>query len=586
MPAEVIPMDASALGVFTVGVALPKRMGYTGYEYVYEADGVRVCDPYAMKINGRDCFGEPAAELRAEVFVPEEAGMTATYRPHATEDLVLYQLHVRGFTKTAAVKKKGTYAGLMEKIPYLKELGINAVLLLPVTEFDEREESSANGTKTVIGAPKRSYRGQKLSGEEAGDEQARLNYWGYTKSAFYFAPKSSYAANPAKACEEFAALVKALHEAEIDVYLDMMFDGSCSMTYMCEALRHWVRVYGVDGFRISEGLLPLKLVAEDVYLQKTRFMATGVPDWLREKYPGRFLEYRDNFCMEMRRCLKGDEGMVPALLHYMKNRRPGVAEIHYITEHNGFTLADLYSYDVRHNEANGEHGADGTEYNASWNCGEEGTTKKQKVLALRKKMWKNAMVTTLLSQGTPMLLAGDEFLRTKRGNNNSYCQDNEISWLDWSLLKKNREFFEFVRELIAFRKSHPMFTMERELRETDFISCGWPEFSVHGTAPWQLDDSYYNRQAAFLYYGDYIRKSDRSFEDTYYIMYNMHWEKHEFELPHVENATWEILFSTASKPVELSEKKDKRQCVELEERSIVVLRTERKEQKKKREKVL
>ena len=172
MPAEVIPMDASALGVFTVGVALPKRMGYTGYEYVYEADGVRVCDPYAMKINGRNCFGEPAAELRAEVFVPEEAGMTATYRPHATEDLVLYQLHVRGFTKTAAVKKKGTYAGLMEKIPYLKELGINAVLLLPVTEFDEREESSANGTKTVIGAPKRSYRGQKVSGEEAGDEQA------------------------------------------------------------------------------------------------------------------------------------------------------------------------------------------------------------------------------------------------------------------------------------------------------------------------------------------------------------------------------------------------------------------------------
>ena len=580
-PAEVIPMEASALGVFSVSVQFPRKQGHTGYEYLYQTGDSLVCDPYAAKINGRDSFGKEPAYVRAEVFAPEER-TGVVYQRHALADLVLYKLHVRGFTmgNASGTRKKGTYAGLVDKIPYLKELGINAILLMPVTEFDELEAEHKGQNSTVIGEPARIYIGQekgkttkKKTAKEPEKAPAKVNYWGYANSAYYFAPKVSYAYHTEKASEEFRNMVDKLHEAGIDVYLEMMFDGTCSQSFMLDCLRYWVRVYGVDGFHISDALLPTALIAGDAYLQNTAFMVTEVQGWLKEKYPGRFLEYRDSFCMEMRRYNKGDEGMVPALTYYMKNRRVDAGRIHYITDHNGFTLADLYSFDIRHNEANGENGRDGSECNFSWNCGEEGSTKKLKTLSLRQKMMKNALVLNFLSQGTPMLLAGDEFGRTKQGNNNSYCQDNEISWLDWSFIKKNKDLLEFVKQLITLRKEHPLFTMERELRETDFISCGWPEISVHGLTPWQVDTSSYNRLAAFLYCGNYVRREDRTFDDSFYIMFNMHWEKHEFELPQMEGTEWKFVFDTAEgKQLKRSGEKAER-CLELEPRSIVLLQS-------------
>jgi len=511
------------------------------------------------------------------------------YRRHTLSDLVFYKLHVRGFTmgEGSGVRKKGTFAGVTEKIPYMKELGINAVLLLPVTEFDELEGNNKNARGPVIGAPARVYRGQDTVAEgkakvsknstivELPEEEKKLkvNYWGYGASSYYFAPKSAYAANKDKVCEEFRGMVNKLHEAGIDVYLEMMFDGKCSQSFMLDCLRYWVRTYGVDGFRISEQQMPVALAAGDAYLANAAFMVSDVPEWLKDKYPNRLLEYRESFCMEMRRLLKGDEGMIPALTHYMKNRRCEAARVHYIADHNGFTLADLYAYDVRHNEANGENGKDGSEYNFSWNCGEEGPTKSKKVQTLRLRMMKNALALTLLSQGTPMLLAGDEFGRTKQGNNNTYCQDNEISWLDWSLARKNKDLIAFVKTLLALRKGHPLFTMERDLRETDFIGCGWPEISVHGVSPWQLDPSSYNRLAAYLYCGSYIRRPDRTFEDNFYVMFNMHWEKHEFELPKMEDLSWEVVFDTgAGKNVKTEDAFDGK-SIRMEARSMVLLKT-------------
>lgn len=603
-PAEVIPMEASAVGIFSVSVQLPKKLGHTGYEYLYQTGDKLVCDAYAAKINGREAFGEEPVAVRGEVFVPEMQN-GAGYHRHELADLVLYKLHVRGFTKgnASGVRKKGTYAGLVEKIPYLKELGINAVLLLPVTEFDELEEAHRAWGGKVLGAPARTYLGQTAAKTAATGKNlkaaknakntaaevpaetkpaGKVNYWGYTSSAYYFAPKAAYAANPEKTCEEFRQMVEKFHGAGIDVYLEMMFDGSCSQSFMLDCLRYWVRTYGVDGFHISESLLPVQLVAGDAYLQNTAFMVSDVPDWLKDKYPNRFLEYRDSFCMEMRRYLKGDEGMVPALTHYMKNRRTEAARVHYIADHNGFTLADLYSYDVRHNEANGENGRDGSEYNFSWNCGEEGATKSKKVQALRLRMMKNALALTLLSQGTPMLLAGDEFGRTKQGNNNAYCQDNETSWLDWSLARKNKELVEFVKTLLALRREHPLFTMERELRETDFISCGWPEISIHGMAPWQMDYSSYNRLAAYLYCGSYVRKADRTFDDSFYVMFNMHWEKHEFELPKLEGMDWQIVFDTGAGKKLKKDEAWNGVSLELEPRSMVLLQSVPGEKPKKK----
>jgi len=572
-PAEVIPMEASALGIFTVAVQIPKKGDDTEYEYLYQTGETYVCDPYALKICGRETFGEEPEYVRAKVCVPPEN--TETYKHHEISDLVLYKLHVRGFTKGdgSGVRKKGTYAGVAEKIPYMKELGINGVLLMPVVEFDEREAVHKNAGAPVIGAPVRRYPGQKT--ENVVKKTAvpeKINYWGYAAESFYFAPKSSYAFQPEKSCMEFAQMVKRLHEAGIDVYLEMLFDAAVSQSFMLECLRYWVKTYGVDGFHINEQQLPVSLVAGDAYLRNTVFLVSDVADWLKDKYPNRLLEYRDNFCIEMRRFLKSDEGMVPAVTNYMKNRRCGAGRVHYIADHNGFTLADLYSYDVRHNEANGENGRDGSEYNFSWNCGEEGPTRSKKVQNLRLRMMKNAIAVTLLSQGTPMLLAGDEFGRTKQGNNNAYCQDNEISWLDWSLTRKNKELLGFVRMLLAFRREHPLFTMERTLRETDFIGCGWPEISIHGTSPWQLDASSYNRMAAYLYCGSYVRRENRTFEDHCYVMFNMHWEKHEFELPNMEGFTWELVFDTGEGKSSPKGKVFFEKRIELHPRSVVLLK--------------
>lgn len=579
-PAEVIPMEASALGVFSVAVQLSRKLGYTGYEYLYQTGETYVCDPYAAKINGREVFGGEPVAVRGEVFVPEERKVEAHNR-HAVSELVLYKLHVRGYTKGngSGVRKKGTYAGLIEKISYMKDLGINAVLLMPVMEFDELEAAHKAVKGPVIGMPARTYSGQAAVKEKRGKETeaeklpVKVNYWGYAAPAYYFAPKSSYAAQPEKTCDEFRYMVDKFHEAGIDVYLEMLFDGECSQSFMLDCLRYWVRVYGIDGFHINDCQLPVALVAGDAYLQNTAFMVSEIADWLKEKYPNRFLEYRDSFCVDMRKCIKGDEGMVPALTYYMKNRKTEAARIHYIADHNGFTLADTYSYDIRHNEANGENGRDGSEYNFSWNCGEEGQTKSKKIQALRLRMMKNALAVTMLSQGTPMLLAGDEFGRTKQGNNNSYCQDNEISWLDWSMARKNKELTEFVKMLLVLRREHPLFTLERELRETDFIGCGWPEISIHGTSPWQMDYSAYNRLVAFLYCGSYVRKSDRTFDDSFYVVFNMHWEKHEYELPQMEGASWNIVFDTGVRKGWNRLEPQVGQCLTLEPRSIVLLQS-------------
>ncbi len=573
-PTEVIPMMKSASGIFSISVAISKKLGHTGYEYLYQTEENYVCDPYAVKVNGREQFGKEPRFIRAEVFVPEKEERKP-YCHHELSELILYKAHVRGFTKmsNSGVKKKGTFAGLTEKIPYLKELGINAILLMPIIEFDELENAHKYQHSVILGEPERKYYGQKEEPELVKQEVEvveKVNYWGYTSAAYYFAPKASYAANSKKAVEEVKQMVDAFHEAGIDVYLEMMFGTDCSQSYMLDCLRHWVRCYGIDGFHINDSILPVSLVAGDAYLQQTVFMISDVPEWLKEKYPSRFLEYRDNFCVEMRRYLKGDEGFISSLCHYMKYRRTDMGKVVYVADHNGFTLADLYSYDVRHNEANGEQGKDGTEYNYSWNCGEEGPTRKPRIQNLRMQMMKNAMALVFLSQGVPLLLGGDEFGRTKKGNNNSYCQDNAVSWIDWKLLQKNKEFFEYVKELIAFRKAHPLFTLDRELKETDFISCGWPEVSVHGITPWHIDYASYNRLAGFLYCGNYIRKSDRTLEDSFYIMFNMHWELHEFELPMIDGMEWEIVFHTTD---DLIVGKKVGESVIAEARTIIVLKS-------------
>ena len=271
---------------------------------------------------------------------------------------------------------------------------------------------------------------------------------------------------------------------------------------------------------------------------------------------------------DMRKFLKGDADMLKGFQYHMKNHNPKCGVINYITNYYGFTLNDLVSYDRKHNETNGEHNQDGTDYNYSWNCGIEGPTRKKAIVKLRRKQMKNAISFLMTAQGTPLLLSGDEFGNSQSGNNNCYCLDNETSWLDWRQIKRNEEFFEFVKMMIQFRKSHPILHTQEELTMTDRLGYGCPDLSYHGEEPWKVDLSNYNRHIAMMYCGRYARKDNKSEDDMIYIAYNMHWESHQFALPSLQGGyRWEIVNDTDSSGEETAIANQ----VEVKPRSVKIL---------------
>ncbi len=573
------------------------------FEYAYRLDGPYdekrglrfdktklLLDPYARAVTGQSRWGiknQISHGYRARV-VHNNFDWGVEAQPQtAMEDLIIYELHVRGFTKDVSSHTvcPGTFYGLMEKIPYLKELGVNAVELMPVFEFDEMRDAR------LI------------------DETQLLDYWGYNPVSF-FAPNTSYASKREYNKEglELKQLIKTLHDNEIDVILDVVFnhtaegneygpcfsfkgfdnniyymltpDGKyynfsgCGNTLNCnhpvvqqlilDCLRYWVTDYRIDGFRFdlasilgrNEDGSPmnqpplLQSLAFDPVLGKVKLIAEAwdagglyqvgsFPSWKRwAEWNGR---YRD----DMRCFLKGDAALAQTAAWRLMGSpdlydpvyRGGNASVNFLTCHDGFTLYDLYSYNEKHNEANGWGNTDGTNDNNSWNCGQEGETGNLEVMSLRRKMIKNACAVLMCSRGTPMFLSGDEFGDTRFGNNNPYCQDNEISWLDWTLLEKNRDIFAFFKYMIAFRKAHPC--IRRDL-EPSYL--GLPSMSAHGPTPWEPDTSAQSHVACVLFAG-YDEAAQR--EDLVYIAVNAHWEAAHLTLPALpEGYQWHIAVNT------------------------------------------
>jgi glycogen operon protein len=526
-----------------------------GIEYGYRVDGPNdgrfhrydrhriLLDPYARALSGgRVWGGRNAQDVRRSMVIDQDFDWARNY-PLNTHlaDTVIYELHVRGFTRHASsdVSHPGTFAGVIERIPYLKTLGVTAVELMPVTEFDE------NGLKRinpVTGAP-------------------LCNFWGYDPISF-FAPKASYASDktPAGPAHEFKRMVKALHEAGIEVILDMVFnhtgewDGTgptvnlrgldnaiyylldpetgayidysgCRNTVNCnhpvvrslimDALRYWVTEMHVDGFRFDLASILgrgqsgevmanpplLERIAAEPVLANTKLIAEAwdaaglyqvgtFPNW------GRWAEWNGKFRDDVRRFVRGDPGMVPVLATrmagssdlYQDDGRAPYHSVNFITSHDGFTLADLVSYEQKHNEPNGLDNEDGFSDNLSWNGGVEGPTNDPDILRLRRRQMKNMAAILLVSQGVPMILYGDEMGRTQNGNNNAFCQDNETSWVDWTLLETNRDLFRFFRLLIAFRKAHPILR-----RRTFFAPHAVPTITWHGMRQNQPDWSWASR---------------------------------------------------------------------------------------------
>ena len=557
-------------------------------------------DPYAKSIGGRDVWArgydwDNPYPYRARPFVDDFDWGDDRQLNIPIEDLVIYEMHLRGFTAHASsgVKAPGAYSAIIEKIPYLKALGINCIELMPVFEFDELANERVNPTT-----------GEPL-----------MNYWGYNPIGF-FAPNAAYAESDAPA-RELKTLVKHCHSHGIEVWLDVVFNhtaegnengptisyrGIDNKTYyllkpdggyynfsgtgntfncnhpivrvvLLDCLRYWVSEFHIDGFRFdlasSLGRDPqgnpdpnpplLEVLAYDPMLAQTKLIAEAWDAgglYQVGTFPayGRWAEWNGRYRDDLRRFVKGDGGMLGAIAARiqgspdMYGERGPRASVNFITAHDGFTLRDLVSYNEKHNRDNGEDNRDGADANLSWNCGIEGDADDQALNALRDRQIKNFLSILMISQGVPMLLMGDEIGHSKNGNNNSYCHDNALNWFDWRALRTHDALFRFTRHLIAFRKAHPALRRRSYFHHHDVVGSGYPDISFHGTRLWQPDWSHEGRQLAVLLCGRHARESAEP-DDMIYIIMNTYWETAWFDLPPLPSRnSWRVAVNTSVDP--------------------------------------
>lgn len=493
------------------------------WEYVFMLDGEAFIDPYA----GVLITGGEGEILRCGYKTPAPYSPERKLTPPS--ETVIYKLHVRGFTmqKSSGVKKKGTFAGVKEKIPYLLSLGVTAVELMPCYAFQEKKQTRK----------KSKYAAMELVKE-------RPNYWGYT-GGHYYVPKMEYCAtsNPQK---EFASLVESLHEAGLECYMDFFFPRDMMAVEIRRVLHFWKREYQVDGFCIFGEAVDCVQLAKDPLFAETRLILPWMDEHAFDgngRTPGNILVADMGFQCTARRFLKSDEGMVQEYMNANRRNPEGFGVLNYVANHDGFTLADAVAYDYRHNEDNGEENRDGTNANFTWNCGEEGESRKKTVLSLRTRQMKNLTLMLLLSQGTPLLYAGDEQGNSQKGNNNAWCQDNEIGWVDWSKKKRDRDFAKFFARALAFRKAHPVFHLPQPVRNMDYQSKGAPDLSYHSDRAWFVQTDPACRSVGMLYNGAYAEGEP---EEFLYVAYNMYWEKRDFALPTLpQNLQWCLMADTA-----------------------------------------
>ena len=530
----------------TVHALKVKGISPKEYEYNFRIGGRVTVDPSARLITGKGDFGDTALKGEHQIrggFVlsdfewgPEEQQPQIPW-----EDVISYQLHVRGFTmqKNSRVRHKGTFLGLQEKIPYLKELGINQVILMPAYEFEEfLTDQSIGGAPSVVRDGDKTLMQENTRGR-------KLNYWGYAPG-YYYVPKASYSA-AGKPDREFKTMVKAFHENGMEVVMQFCFPDPVDLSLVSDCLIWWIQEYHVDGFWLLMDQEAANRVAGNPFLTRTKLISGYFPaDRIRREedkfLPVNLAECNDGFQVDIRKLLKGDEDMLTAFVSRLRYHPENSGVLNHVTNHDGFTLMDLVSYDKKHNEENFEQGRDGSEYNFSWNCGAEGPTRKKKILELRMQQMKNAFAMVLLAQGTPMLLAGDEFGNSQGGNNNPYCLDNEVSWVDWSRERANQELTDFVKALIAFRKEHKILHMEKALTGGDSRSVGYPDVSCHGSKAWYGGFEPVNRHVGLMYCGKYAGQ-----DEFIYVAYNLHWESQELALPYLpEGMEWKKVLDTGA----------------------------------------
>lgn len=513
----------------------------------YEEDKV-IPDKNAAIFVGKAVYGKERTEddLKAG-FLTEDFDWQNDRNPHVPyKDSICYLLHVRGFTKhtSSKVSHKGTFCGILEKLPYLQEIGVTTVELQPAYEFLE--------------IPSREERKKELpylAAEEDLDvlPVGKLNYWGY-KNGYYYAPKAAYGVKDASV--EFKELVREFHRNGMEIIMQFYFPKEMSSAEIPAILRYWVLEYHVDGFHLMGENIPVNLLAGEPVLADTKLWYYGFDadvvdaDGKLCRYD-RLASYQDEYLYTMRKFLKGDEDMVKSVAYHMRHIPKGMGRIHFMSNYYGMTLMDMVSYDRKHNEDNGEGNRDGNDYNCSWNCGEEGKTRRKKVNDLRKCQIKNAMTMMMFSQSTPLIFMGDEFGNSQNGNNNPYCQDNNTTWVDWSLIQKNQDIYCYWKDLVALRKNHPILHPAQETQSMDYMACGYPDLSYHGQHAWRPQIESYSRYLGIMYCGKYAQVSEEEEDSFFYVAINMYWENQEVGLPKLpKGLKWSIVMNTNAEKTE------------------------------------
>ncbi len=510
-----------------------------GASYCYEADGIKVPDPFMKNSTAKRAFGDAKCPADNGTLYCDDFDWEDDILPHLPFDrITAYQLHVRGFTAhlSSKVHNRGKYSGIIEKIPYLLELGIDQIVLMPCYEFDE----VIRPTKPI------SMDSIDYKADLTDASGHKINYWGYTKG-YYYMPKAAYSnGDPTR---EFKEMVKACHDAGIEVVMRFYFPDCVNKSFIPDILRFWAKEYHVDGFFLMGSDIPIDMIAADVYLRDRKIYNNFFDkDSITSKKYGfnrNMAIANSDFMNSCRRFLKSDENQISEFLYRQRMNPYDVHTINYITDYFGFTLKDLVTFDYKHNEANNEDNNDGENFNYSWNCGVEGVSHKKSIIRLRLKQMKNALVFLFLAQGVPMLTAGDEICNSQGGNNNPYCQDNETGWVVWKDNKQTKEISDFTRMLIRLRKSHPVLHPEREFRLMDYAACGFPDLSYHGDMAWNARFDNHLRHAGIMICGKYARLSRTVEDDFFYFAYNMHWEDHTFALPKLpKDLAWSVAFLT------------------------------------------
>lgn len=516
-----------------------------GLRYLYFIDNEVYPDPYMQDSDGYGAFGEPSSpfsRVSSDDYVPQYS-----VSPVKFCESIFYMLHVRGYTahNSSGVKNKGTFDGVIQKLPYIKSLGVTALIFMPVYEFDE-----------VIVAPEM-IRSEKSS-------QSGVNFWGYT-DGYYYVPKASFASNN-NPVSEMHRLVEAVHESGMEIILQFRFKSGMSIREIVDVLRFWRDRYNIDGFQLVGSYASIDEIMIDPILYGCKILYDEPLNRTDVRYNPEHGHLNIGFMSGIRKFLKGDPNSAPDAAYLLKNSDPVTHPIVFIARQDSMRAIDIVSYNEKHNEANGENGRDGADYNYSWNCGLEGPTRKKQILELRKKQIKNAFALTIMAQGAPLIYGGDEFANTQFGNNNPYNQDNSIGYIKWTKGAFGAELIDFIKSLIRIRRDHPSIMCDHQLTGRDYLSYGYPDVSMHGEELWRADIGSTSHSFGILYYDRY---SDEKADRLIYLIFNMHWETQEIALPKLKGGkTWNLsLTSDAENTL------DDPSVVHIRPRSFIILET-------------